>query len=102
VSKNLLAAIHLITPPERHTTEAYARDADGFRLDGGRNPKAVCWCILGAMDKCGVNEVEWAALVHYAREEWCIFSLTDLNDGEGGHARALQAMWAVQVSGEST
>jgi hypothetical protein len=41
----------LLSDPARWTTEEFAKDADGFPVNP-RDGRAVCWCLLGALEKC--------------------------------------------------
>lgn len=43
-------AADLIEPEGAWTQKAYARDARGKNLILGRDPTAVCWCTIGAID----------------------------------------------------
>jgi hypothetical protein len=53
----------LLADKSRFTTESYARNGDGFRCDVS-DPGAVCFCILGAIEKvtgksfCGSAQYE--------------------------------------------
>jgi hypothetical protein len=44
----------LIEKPEAWTTEYHARDKNGICVDP-HSKKAVCWCIDGAFQKCGLS-----------------------------------------------
>lgn len=48
--KGLKAVRELLAKPERWTKDAYARDADGARVEA-TDPRATCWCLSGAITK---------------------------------------------------
>lgn len=45
------SAIELIADPSRWTQKAHARDEQGRNVKP-RDPRAVCWCGIGALAKC--------------------------------------------------
>ncbi len=51
VADVLDAAADLLAKPGAWTRGQYARDDHGSPLQDGRNPAAVCWCAIGALEK---------------------------------------------------
>lgn len=47
----LKAARSLITPLEKWTTNAYARTRPGGAAVASVDPRATCWCAIGALSK---------------------------------------------------
>jgi len=93
MSKQLQAAIDLISDPARWTTGEDARDADGRRVDV-RNPKAARWSAFGAMVKNYANLTPQLRVGSYCRAMYGT-GTSNTNNGHDGHARVLQAMRAV-------
>ena len=54
-SELLVKAKAVIADPKHWTQGWYAKDAEGKSV-GPRNPDAVCWCSLGALDKVAHEE----------------------------------------------
>lgn len=46
-----MTVAELLESPERWTREAVARDSKGLSTYA-EDPKAVCWCLAGAILKC--------------------------------------------------
>jgi hypothetical protein len=51
----LVAARALITDPAKWTRGTFARDANGETV-APRDTAAVCWCSIGALNKCRAAE----------------------------------------------
>jgi len=65
----------LLSKAERWTQHAMARDHHGLKTDP-KDPKAVCWCLMGAVIKC--YESEKGEIVKKLQEQ--IYSLFAFND----------------------
>lgn len=50
IKQNLIALRELLTPAQQWTQDSYSRDAGGHKIDA-THPKAVCWCLLGGIQK---------------------------------------------------
>jgi len=96
MSKQLQAAIDLITDKSRWIAGEDARDVGGTVIEPN-SPEAVCWCGWAAMYKENVSDLMKGRVDDYCR---CCFAdgygLSFIKDGPDGHARILQAMRAVQ------
>ena len=94
MSKALQAAIDLIADPARWTAHATARGADGEPVNI-RSRFAVCWSAWGAMEKKNVSGLKQGRVDAYCRIVF-MDGLSDTNDGDDGHGRAIEAMKEVQ------
>lgn len=65
VLEDILGVKELLNSPERWTKESYGRNANGMPVMGN-DPRAVCFCLLGAVDR-----VVWGtkSTDEYTREE---------------------------------
>jgi hypothetical protein len=45
----------LLSVPERWTKASFARDRQGNSLTNAVDPRAVCWCLVGAGKMCGID-----------------------------------------------
>jgi len=96
MSKQLQDAIDLIKDPNRWTTGALARDADGECVDAN-NIRAVRWSASGAMVKKRVSMSIRLRVVAYCRVVLLYPNgLYYINDGPYGHTRVLEVMRAVK------
>jgi hypothetical protein len=48
----------LLDSPEKWTKGVCARDSRGKEIDP-ESPKAICWCIKGALYKCYPDDDDW-------------------------------------------
>ncbi len=58
-----MKAYELLNSPEKVCRDAVARDANG-KVVGARDDRAVMWCGIGAMSRCGTdddNDMLWRA-----------------------------------------
>lgn len=71
----------LLEDPKRWTKGMSARDKDGI-LRGAHDDDAVCWCLYGAMYKCGVQGDEWDLVEAVIRREYEYPGIPSFNDDE--------------------
>lgn len=73
----LLAVKELIKTPETWTHGALARDVDGCQTYA-RGPYAYCWCLLGAIEKVGIDSQLHSALYYYLQDILVKFISNDM------------------------
>jgi len=57
-----------LSDPKCWTRHAIARDKDDRALEFGDDPRAVCWCLVGAFEKVGGHIHSFSSMLAYLRE----------------------------------
>ncbi len=70
------AAINLISDEKKWTQNAFARNSKGEILENSNDPEAVCWCAVGAIKKCSVNDKQFTSIIFYLDD----YIYNDYND----------------------
>jgi len=68
--------------PERFTTGAFARDADG-KPCGPNDERAVCWCLVGAIRKVTPEWRPGTDLYRLMRDELGLENISAWSDANG-------------------
>ena len=80
MTQALIKARELLADPTHWTKQTNAKDAHGNQVCV-RDPKASCWCSLGALDYAGA-EFEDTELVYAALPGWAENSIAEFNDAD--------------------
>ena len=99
IRDELLAAFLVILDKDKWCKRALARDTEGDQLFNPSDPKAVQWCLLGAIYK----EENWAEetltfAANYAKKRG-IDDLTRYNDHEGHAAVIILLVEMLEILG---
>ncbi len=87
----------LLATPNDWTQKAYARDINGQKLTDERDPKAVCFCLVGALNKCYPREQRGAVIRAIAKEGSFSESFTWNDAPERTHAEVLALLKKLDV-----